>query len=45
LRPGPTDLSVYFIVAAIFAAIGLVAAVVPARRTSRVEPIVSLRAT
>jgi ABC-type antimicrobial peptide transport system permease subunit len=41
----PTDPSIYIIVAVILAAIGLVAAVVPARRASRVDPIVSLRAT
>jgi putative ABC transport system permease protein len=40
----PTDLSVYVIVAVTLAAIALVAAVVPARRASRVDPIVSLRA-
>jgi predicted permease len=41
----PTDLSIYIIVAVILAGIGLIAAVVPARRAARVDPIVSLRAT
>ena len=39
----PTDLSIYLIVAVLLAAIGLLAATVPARRASRVDPIVSLR--
>jgi ABC-type antimicrobial peptide transport system permease subunit len=41
----PTDLSIYVVVAVLLAAIGLIAAVVPARRASRVDPIVSLRAS
>jgi predicted permease len=41
----PTDLSIYVIVAVILAGIGLFAAVVPARRAARVDPVVSLRAT
>jgi hypothetical protein len=41
----PTDLAIYIIVAVILAAIGLIAAAVPARRAARVDPIVSLRAT
>jgi putative ABC transport system permease protein len=41
----PSDLSIYVIVATILAAIGLIAAAVPARRAARVDPVVSLRAT
>ena len=39
----PTDLSIYFIVAMLLAAVAVVAALVPARRASRVDPIISLR--
>ena len=38
-----TDLSTYAIVAAVIALAGIVAAIVPARRASRVDPLVSLR--
>ena len=41
----PTDLSVYAIVAATIAGAGLVAALVPARRASRVDLIIILRAS
>jgi putative ABC transport system permease protein len=41
----PTDLSIYVTVAVLLAAVALVAAIVPARRASRVDPVVSLRAT
>jgi putative ABC transport system permease protein len=39
----PTDLSTYAIVAAVIALAGIVAAILPARRASRVDPLVSLR--
>lgn len=39
----PTDLSIYLIVAVLLAAVALVAAIVPARRAARVDPVVSLR--
>jgi predicted permease len=39
----PTDLSIYLIVVVLLAAVAVVAALVPARRASRVDPIVSLR--
>lgn len=39
----PADVSIYVGVAVILAAIGLVAAWIPARRASRVDPIISLR--
>ena len=39
----PTDLSTYAIVAAVIALAAIVAALVPARRASRVDPLVSLR--
>jgi predicted permease len=42
---GPTDPSIYVTVAALLAAVALVAAIVPARRASRVDPLVSLRAS
>jgi predicted permease len=41
----PTDLSIYLIVATLLAAVALVAAIVPARRAARVDPVVSLRAS
>jgi ABC-type antimicrobial peptide transport system permease subunit len=41
----PTDVSVYAIVTVLIAAVGLIAAAVPARRASRVDPIVSLRSS
>jgi ABC-type antimicrobial peptide transport system permease subunit len=39
----PTDVSVYLFVASVILGAGLLAAVVPARRAARVDPIVSLR--
>ena len=39
----PADLSVYIGVSMLLAAVGLLAAIVPARRASRVDPIFSLR--
>jgi ABC-type antimicrobial peptide transport system permease subunit len=41
----PTDLSVYGVVAGVLAAVAFVAAIVPARRAARVDPVVSLRAS
>jgi ABC-type antimicrobial peptide transport system permease subunit len=41
----PTDLSIYVIVAAVLGSVGLIAAIVPGRRASRVDPILSLRAS
>ena len=42
-RVTPTDLSVYAGVAAMLGFVGVVAAVVPARRASKVDPVISLR--
>ncbi|MEZ5320403.1 MAG: FtsX-like permease family protein, partial [Vicinamibacterales bacterium] len=42
VRPG--DLSVYVVVASILATVGLLAALGPARRAARVDPLVTLRA-
>jgi putative ABC transport system permease protein len=42
-RVTPTDLGVYTGVAVLLAFVGFVAALVPARRASRVDPVVSLR--
>jgi ABC-type antimicrobial peptide transport system permease subunit len=44
-KVAPTDASIYLVVAATLAAVGLLAAIVPARRAARVDPIVSLRAS
>jgi ABC-type antimicrobial peptide transport system permease subunit len=44
-RVAPTDASIYLAVAATLAAVGLLAAIVPAKRAARVDPIVSLRAS
>jgi predicted permease len=41
----PTDFSIYAIVAVLLAAVALVAAIVPAHRAARVDPVVSLRAS
>ena len=41
----PTDVSIYLIVAVLLVAVAVVAALVPARRASRVDPIISLRAS
>jgi len=41
----PTDLSTYVIVAVLLSAVSAIGAVVPARRASRVDPIISLRAS
>ncbi|MEX2273151.1 MAG: ABC transporter permease [Vicinamibacterales bacterium] len=40
----PGDLSIYAVVAAVLATVGLLAAAVPARRASRLDPVASLRA-
>jgi putative ABC transport system permease protein len=42
-QAAPTDLSIYVIVAILLAVVAVFAAFVPARRASRVDPIVSLR--
>jgi predicted permease len=42
---GPTDVSVYVTVAVLLAGVALLGAIVPARRASRVDPVVSLRAS
>jgi ABC-type antimicrobial peptide transport system permease subunit len=42
-RVTPTDISVYIGVAALLGGVGLVAALVPARRAAKVDPVVSLR--
>jgi len=42
---GPTDFSIYFTVGVLLATVALVAAIVPARRASQVDPVVSLRAS
>jgi predicted permease len=42
-RVTPTDISVYIGVAALLGGVGIVAAIVPARRAAQVDPIVSLR--
>jgi putative ABC transport system permease protein len=42
-RVTPTDISVYAGVAALLGVVGMVAAIVPARRAAQVDPIVSLR--
>jgi ABC-type antimicrobial peptide transport system permease subunit len=39
----PTDLWIYFAVAIILAVVGLAAAFIPARRASRVDPLLALR--
>ena len=39
----PTDLWVYLVVATVLGAVGLIAALAPARRASRVDPLVALR--
>jgi predicted permease len=41
----PTDLSVYLTVGLILAGVAVIAAIVPARRAARVDPVVSLRAS
>jgi ABC-type antimicrobial peptide transport system permease subunit len=41
----PSDTSIYLIVAATLGAVAFVAAIVPARRAARVDPVVSLRAS
>jgi predicted permease len=42
---GPTDVSVYLTVAVLLGLVALAAAVAPARRAARVDPVVSLRAS
>jgi predicted permease len=42
-RVTPTDISVYAGVAVLLGVVGIVAAIVPARRASRVDPVISLR--
>jgi predicted permease len=44
-RVQPSDVSVYLIVAALLLSAGLLAALLPARRAARVDPIISLRAS
>jgi predicted permease len=44
-KVAPTDASIYVIVAVTLAGVGLMAAIIPARRAARVDPIVSLRAS
>jgi ABC-type antimicrobial peptide transport system permease subunit len=40
----PTDAFVYVVVSAILLVVGLAAALIPARRAARVDPLVALRA-
>jgi len=42
-RVTPTDLSVYAGVAVLLSVVGIVAALIPAQRASKVDPVVSLR--
>jgi putative ABC transport system permease protein len=44
-RVHPSDVSIYLIVAAVLVAVGVIGAIIPARRAARVDPIVSLRAS
>jgi ABC-type antimicrobial peptide transport system permease subunit len=39
----PTDPAVYAIVAALLVGVGVLAALVPARRASRVDPLIALK--